>query len=657
MSVGSQPIFALNKQKHPKMKKTITKGLVALALTLPACVSAQSSPTFAWAQQVGRPVSPCNNSSFASTVDAAGNVYTTGRFQDTTDFDPGAGTVTLTPASTYNCAYVNKTDPNGNLIWAKALTGVGDAFGRAIAVDDTGNVYVTGSFTGTIDFDPGTGVSNRTSSGAEDYFRLTLNPAGNFISATSGGGAGAELGTAIATDHSGNLYISYDLAGSSSRDVAIIKGSGGVAAWTYQISGSGSGYCYGSNKIALDAAGNVYVTGFFRGSMNFNPAGSAWKNSTLAGTPPSLSPSNDIYILKITASGVFAWVQTIGGTGALQGQGIVADAAGNTYSVGRFAGTSVDFDPGSGTTSLTATSTNGYILKLDADGNFRWVKQVSSGSFCDVRSVDVDNLGNFYVSGDFTGSYSLPWASVGPFSGGSAVSDGYILKIDTAGTLGWNGTFAVSASTKRNTISSISVTGEGNIYATCSFSGTVDFDPGAGVANFTPGSDIDLGLIKLKQCFLNDAVTLAGTTLTATMAGVSYQWIDCAGNTPLSGATAQNFTPGVTGSYAVIVASGSCTDTSACTPVTISGVAVADVQYAGQISVYPNPATDNVTIANLAAGSIVNIMDITGKSVYKNVATGTVMNVTTANFPVGLYVVRVTGKDEQTATKKLVVNR
>ncbi|MCF8448321.1 MAG: T9SS type A sorting domain-containing protein [Taibaiella sp.] len=639
------------------MKKTITKGLVVLALAMPVCASAQSSPTFEWGQKVGRPITPCNNSSFASAVDAAGNVYTTGRFQDTTDFDPGAGTVTLTPASTFNCAYVNKTDPNGNLIWAKAFTGVGDAFGRAVAVDDTGNVYVTGSFTGTIDFDPGTGVSNRTSAGAEDYFRVTLNPSGNFISATSGGGGGQELGTAIATDHSGNLYISYDLAGSAARNVAIIKGSGGVVAWTYQMSGSGSGYCYGSNKIALDAAGNVYVTGFFRGSINFNPAGSAWRNSTLAGTPPSLSPSNDIYILKITASGVFAWVQTIGGTGALQGQGIVADAAGNTYSVGRFIGTSVDFDPGSGSASLSATNTNGYILKLDADGNFKWVKQVSSGSFCDARSVDIDNLGNFYVSGDFTGTYSLPWASVGPFSGGSATSDGYILKIDTAGTLGWNGTLAVSASTARNTLSSITVTGDGNIYATCSFSGTVDFDPGAGVANFTPGSDMDLGLIKLKQCFLNDAVSLAGTTITATMAGVSYQWIDCAGNTPVGGATTQNFTPAVTGNYAVVITSGSCTDTSVCTMVTIPTAAVTDLNGTNQVSVYPNPATNMVTIANLAAGSRITILDITGKTVYQNTSSGTAMNITTSHLSAGLYVVKITDNSEQTSVKKLVVNR
>jgi hypothetical protein len=638
------------------MKNKITKALLAIAFASPLCITAQTSPTLEWAQQVGRPVTPCNNSSFASTVDAAGNVYTTGRFQDTTDFDPGSGIVTLTPASTYNCTYIKKTAPNGDLIWAKHLTGVGDVFGRAIAVDDTGNVHIVGSFTGNIDFDPGTAVSSRTSAGAEDYFRVSLNPSGNFISATSGGGLGQELGTAIATDHSGSMYISYDLGGSAARDVAIIKGTGGVLAWSYQISGGGSGYCYGGSNIGLDAAGNIYITGFFRGTINFNPAGSAYLNSSLSAPGPSMAPTNDIFILKLTPTGVFAWVKHITGITTLQGQSIVADPAGNTYSTGRFVGSSIDFDPGSGTAALTSTVTNGYILKLDADGNFRWVKQVTSGTFSHAKNVALDNRGNVYVSGEFTASYSLPWASVGPFSGGSANTDGYIIKMDSAGNHSWNGTLSSATSTSYLQLSSISVTGDGNIYATCSFKGTADLDPNSGVSSFTSGSDVDLGLIKLKQCFLNDATTLSGTTLSATMTGVSYQWINCAGNLPVSGATAQNFTPTFTGNYAVIVSSGTCADTSACTNVIITA-GVDNYNNTTAISVYPNPARDAVAISNVAPNTDISIVDLTGKTVIKTTASAPSMLLNTAQLANGVYIMKTNDNNGHFTSSKLIITR
>lgn len=636
------------------MKKTITKSIVAIALALPMCAGAQSSPTFEWAQQVGRPVTPCNNTSYASAVDASGNVYTTGRFQDTTDFDPGPGTVILTPVSTYNCTYITKTAPNGDLIWAKHLTGVGDVFGRAIAVDDTGNVLITGSFTGNIDFDPGTGTSSRTSTGAEDYFRLILNPTGDFTSVSATGGPGQEVGTAIATDHDGSWYVSFESAGSLSRNTIIGKVTSGVSAWTYSL--AGSGFCYGGNSIATDAAGNVYVTGYFRGSVNFNPAGSAVLNSTMTTPGPSMAPTNDIYILKITATGVFAWVKQIGGMGTLLGQGIAADADGNIYATGRFTGTDVDFDPGSGTAYLTSTATNGYILKLDTDGNFKWVKQVSSGSFSHTKNVVLDNRGNVYVSGEFTASYSLPWASVSSISGGSVNNDGFIIKMDTAGNHSWNGTLRVPTSTSYLQLSSISVTGDGNIYATCSFKGTADLDPNAGVANFTAGSDVDLGLIKLKQCFLNDATTLTGTTLSATMTGVSYQWINCDGNVPVSGATAQNFTPTFTGNYAVIVSSGTCADTSTCTNVIITS-GVNDYNQSKTMTVYPNPATDAVTISNIAPNAVISIVDLTGKTVIKTTASAPNMLLNTAQLANGVYILKTNDNNSNITTSKLIINR
>ena len=113
------------------------------------------------------------------TTDGAGNVYTTGYFTKTVNFDPKAGTVMLTSSGS-NDIFVSKTDASDNLIWAKKLGGTGSDYGYSISVDAAGNVYTTGCFTGTADFDPGSGVFNLTSAGGFDIFISKLDASGNF---------------------------------------------------------------------------------------------------------------------------------------------------------------------------------------------------------------------------------------------------------------------------------------------------------------------------------------------------------------------------------------------------------------------------------------------------------------------------------------------
>ncbi|MEO5570138.1 MAG: SBBP repeat-containing protein, partial [Bacteroidia bacterium] len=93
----------------------------------------------------------------AVTVDAAGNVYTTGYFESTCDFDPGAGIVNLNSVGNMD-VFIMKSDASGNLLWAKSVGGTGDDEGKTIAVDASGNVYIGGSFSGTADLDPGAGT-------------------------------------------------------------------------------------------------------------------------------------------------------------------------------------------------------------------------------------------------------------------------------------------------------------------------------------------------------------------------------------------------------------------------------------------------------------------------------------------------------------------
>jgi hypothetical protein len=114
-------------------------------------------------------------------LDSAGNVYTTGFFLGTVDFDPGAGTFNLTSAGSGDL-FVSKLDASGNLVWARSMGGAASSDeGYGIVVDGAGNVYTTGSFSGTGDFDPGAGTANLTSAGSFDVFVQKLDASGNFV--------------------------------------------------------------------------------------------------------------------------------------------------------------------------------------------------------------------------------------------------------------------------------------------------------------------------------------------------------------------------------------------------------------------------------------------------------------------------------------------
>ncbi len=206
--------------------------------------------------------------------------------------------------------------------WAFNLGGTSGDEGFAIAVDSSGNCYVTGYFQGTnIDFDPPGGTALLTSaSGSADIFVAKYNSSGIYQWALNVGGTGADGGRGIAVDGSGNCYVTGDFQGASidfnplggavllsssagSRDIFVAKyNSSGICQWAFNIGGTGADYGYG---IAVDGSGNCYVTGEFQGaSTDFNPLGGAVLLSSAGGS--------DIYVAKYNSSGICQWAFDIG---------------------------------------------------------------------------------------------------------------------------------------------------------------------------------------------------------------------------------------------------------------------------------------------------------------------------------------------------------
>ena len=270
---------------------------------------------------------------YSVAVDSSGNIYTTGYFQDTADFDPGTGTSNLTSNGSLD-VFVTKLNSAGELVWARNFGSHNFDIGYSVAVDSSGNVYTTGYFSGTVDFNPGAGTANLVSAGESDVFVSKLNSAGEFVWAKRFGGTGTEEGLSIAVDSSGNVYTTGsfqgtvspgdgrpDLISAGSNDVFVSKlDSTGVFVWANAFRGTGNDI---GRSVAVDSSGNVYTTGSFSDTVDFNPGeGAADLTSSPAGW-------TDVFVSKLNSLGVFVWAKRFGNDNSERGYSIAVDSSGN----------------------------------------------------------------------------------------------------------------------------------------------------------------------------------------------------------------------------------------------------------------------------------------------------------------------------------------
>jgi hypothetical protein len=390
-----------------------------------------------WAQTWGeKPTnSYCGGSGVA--VDNFGNVYVCGKYNGTTDFDPGPTTENHDTAGGYDI-FLSKYSICGVYQWTITFGGTGWENNRGVAVDSDGNVYLSGYFPGTVDFDPDPiDTANKSSNGDVDCFLVKYTPDGDFV-------------------------------------------------WVRTWGGSLMDYAY---DLVCDNSGNVYTTGWFYGSANFDSTGGNDVKASNGG--------HDCFLSKYTVDGAYIWTKTWGGpsTNVDWGTGVDLDSSGNVYCVGWFSGT-VDFDPGSGTESYTAPVDPGqYLTAFDSSGNHSWARTWGCGTannwdfgpdLC-VRGSDIAVTSRYIGTVDFDpGAGDLSFTS----NGGCDVC---VSKFLTDGTFNW----AVSWGGGSDEVGrGAAIDASGNIYISAEFNGTVDFDPSAGVDNHTTVGNLDNSMSK-----------------------------------------------------------------------------------------------------------------------------------------------------------------
>ncbi len=350
--------------------------------------------------------------------DDEGNIFVGGYFTTTTDFDPTSGVDMRSPIDNAD-AFLSKWNADGTYQWTVTFGGKDYDQVEAIAIDDDGSAFVTGSFRGSVDLNPG-GLDIHHSHGGSDAFVIKFTSDGSFAWSHSFGGVSNDSGLAIAVDRStgavlvgGIYYVAADFDPSESVDVQVASGQGDLFITKFEADGAyNSTVTLGNSEqeqvtgLAVDDFGNCYATGVFRGTVDFDPGIDEFFQSSLSGSP-------DAFVLKLGQSGSFQWAHAVGSDWTEEAHDIALDSLGNVAITGAFGVNATvaevpfaDFDSSPDVDNHPHQG-SGDIFVTVFDGNsgvYGWTAVAGSSSSRERgRGVAYDSSDNAHVTGDFLG--------------------------------------------------------------------------------------------------------------------------------------------------------------------------------------------------------------------------------------------------------------
>ncbi|HQH50646.1 MAG TPA: SBBP repeat-containing protein [Candidatus Cloacimonadota bacterium] len=445
--------------------KALRNSFLCLILLCGAMVLGAQAPQWQWAVRAGGDYVDIG---YSIAIDSQDNLYITGLISGTATF----GNHILTRMG----GFVAKLDPSGNWLWAVQAGGTGYEEGYDIAVDGSGNAYVTGLFQNTATF----GSHILTSRGGNDIFIAKLDASGNWLWAVRAGGTIYDMGYGITLDGSGNAYVTGSFGGTATFGSHTLTTNGYYGTFVAKLDPSGNwiwviqaeGMDDNGYDIAVDGVGNTYVIGIFGDTTTFG-------SHTLTEIG-----SYNIYVAKLDTSGNWLWAAQVEGTDWDEGYGIAVDSSGNAYVTGYFFRTASFGNPD----NMLSGIIDIFVARLGPHDFWDWA--VKAGGINSDRgySIVLDGSGNAYVTGEFQntatfGNHTLT-------ATGDDREDIFVAKLNPSGNWLW----AVQAGgTNCDKGYGIALDGAGNAYVTGCFKDTAFF----GSHSLTASGQNDVFVAKL----------------------------------------------------------------------------------------------------------------------------------------------------------------
>jgi hypothetical protein len=565
----------------------------------------------------------------AIAVDGSGNAYVTGA-TNSPDYDVTPGAFQTTKGGNSD-VFVTKLNATGTaLVYSTYIGGSSDDEGYGIAVDGSGNAYVTGvTFSTNYDVTPGA-FQTTNGGGLGDVFVTKLNATGTaLVYSTYIGGSNDDAGFGIAVDGSGNAYVTgrtfstdYDVTpgafqttygGGLGADVFVTKLSPTGTALVYSTYIGGSGDESGRG-IAVDGSGNAYVTGYTN-STDYDVTPGAFQTTYRGGL------GADVFVTKLNATGTALVYSTyIGGSNDDAGFGIAVDGSGNAYVTGYTESTDYDVIPRAFQTTNGGNS-DVFVTKLNATGTALIYSTYIGGSANDYGiDIAVDGSGNAYVTGwTFSTDYDVTPGAFQTTKEG--VRDVFVTKLNATGTALVYSTYIGGNGDELGR--GIAVDGSGNAYVT-GWTNSTDYDVTPGAFQTTNGGGADVFVTKVCHLTIITLTSAPGTDNQTVCVNTAITPITYS-TTGATGATFSGLPAGVTltlsGGYITISGTPTVagtfnytvTLTGGCGNVTATGTLVVNTCQPGSLldsggggprwRVYPNPTSGSFTIESSEDGT------------------------------------------------------
>jgi Secretion system C-terminal sorting domain/Beta-propeller repeat len=449
-SISEQSPVSYQADNAPIATKYVINGNTVSYQTAPFKGTLTIDPFLIWATYFG---DVNNDDCYGTASDPSGNVFITGAtFSLRAIATSGAYQTTI---SGDDDAFLSKFSSAGGLLWSTYYGGNDYDQGYAVATDASGSVIMTGSTASTT----GLGPISGTFGGATDVFVAKFNSSGAIQWASYLGGANEESGYAVATDASGNVYLSgfsssaygfatgsaYQAVSGGLDDALIAKySSSGVLQWATFYGGSNSDRAYG---IAVGLSGNIYVSGYAESSNSIATPGTY---------QDTLSGGKDAFIAKFSNAGGLIWASYLGGSATDIAYGASSDTLGHIAITGVTGSAGMAFGASPYRDTLNGLS-DAFVALFNESGTPYWSSYFGGNANDQANGIAFDKTGNVSITGYTTSTSSLTTA--GAYDTIINGEDAFIAKFTNSGTIvtatyyGGNGNdeaYAISADPAEN---------------------------------------------------------------------------------------------------------------------------------------------------------------------------------------------------------------